>query len=319
MRNTNLRDVMFPVEMQKILRSQTTAAESPSEPIEVKGWRAVVDAERQRVLSVVTTNYRLVTNSEAYECGKVAFKRLFDSLDVERDMEVFNVITPSTRSYCHIDLIHREYRVNLWKKEVYLPYLRVTNSYNRTKALHFDLGFARTLCDNGVIFEKATVRFKKPHTHQHLHEAISFLADGTKLEGLMQAFREYMTSLNKLAVPASLAHPLMVRALGLSFEGLEKGSENGRKAARRLRDAFKARAGELLLRYYDEQGSNAYAVFNAATHFASDPPEEVLLRPGVHALQANVGAWAERFPIDARVDGFSLDRYVEREQSLLAG
>jgi len=149
MRNTNLKDVLFPVEMQSILREAAAEGRPPSPPVPVKDWCAVVDVERGYVFTVVTGNYRLVTNEEALACGKVASTRLFGSVDVERDMKVFNVITPSTRSSCYVDVIHREYRVNLWKKEVYLPYLRVTNSYNKTKALHFDLGFARELCDNG--------------------------------------------------------------------------------------------------------------------------------------------------------------------------
>lgn len=318
MRITSLKDVLFPVEMQPILRDPSGPEGRPAmTPVRVGGWRAVVDVERGAVFTVVTKNYRLVTNEEALACGKVAFTNLFRSVDVERDMEVFNVVTPSTRSFCHVDLIHREYRVNLWKREVYLPYLRVTNSYNKKKALHFDLGFARELCDNGVIFEKATVRFKKPHTHQHLHESITFLADGTNLGELMEAFRSYMTALNRLAVPINLAQPLMAHALGLSFE-VDSGNKKRDQVARRQRDAFKARAGDLLLQYLHEHGPTAYAVFNAATDFASRPAEELLLSRGVHDLQSKVGAWAETFPAEARRDGFSLERYVERERSQLA-
>ena len=168
-----------------------------------------------------------------------------------------------------------------------------------------------------MIFEKATVRFKKPHTHQHLHESITFLADGTSLEELMREFERYMVGLNGVTVPLSLASALMARALGLSFDA-DTGNKKRDVAARRQRDAFKARASDLLFRYLDEHGPTAYAVFNAATDFATYSAEEVLLGRGVHELQAKVGAWAEAFPPEAKRAGFSLERYVERERLQLA-
>ena len=53
--------------------------------------------------------------------------------------------------------------------ETYTPFVRITNSYNGTRALRIDLGFLREHCSNGVIFEQVAATLTVPHTRQGLH------------------------------------------------------------------------------------------------------------------------------------------------------
>ncbi|MBV6477935.1 MAG: hypothetical protein HGGPFJEG_00680 [Ignavibacteria bacterium] len=49
--------------------------------------------------------------------GKKIFNNIFPSLPSE-NLEVFNILYPFTRSFCNIDLVVKEYTLNLSGKEL---------------------------------------------------------------------------------------------------------------------------------------------------------------------------------------------------------
>lgn len=280
---------MFPVALRDIYFEEPM--DEGTLKVSIKDWKAVVEVERRRTFCVVSDDYRLVTNKEALEFGKQAFKQLFDTVNTD-DLVVFNVIAPATGSSCHIDLIHKSYEVNIWSKEVYLPYIRVTNSYNRSRALRFDLGFVRKLCDNGVIFEREAIEFKFYHTRQLIHEVIDFSKQYGKLKALEQKFVSYMTGIKDVAVPRAHALPLMVKALDMKFNTGSQDKKKKRNAEKRLNE-FSAYASQLVNKYYSEMGENAYAIYNAATEYASAPPQSGANL--INGMQKRVGNWVEEF------------------------
>ena len=133
-------------------------------------YKAVVGKDTNnsiRVFSIVSDSYQLLTNEDALRMGKELHLKLFPNASSD-SFEVFNVITPSTKSFCHIDIIDKNYTLNLMKSEVYVPFVRIHNSYNKSRSLKFDIGFVRRLCNNGVIFEEKAVSLKFAHTKQAL-------------------------------------------------------------------------------------------------------------------------------------------------------
>jgi hypothetical protein len=290
LRDTNIETALFPVELRNIFFEEPS--DTGTLKVRIAGYKAVVDTKSKKTFSVVSEGYRLVTNREALEFGKHAFNQLFDTVNTD-DLTIFNVIKPETRSYCHIDLIHKKYEVNIWKTEVFLPYIRVTNSYNRSRALRFDLGFVRKLCDNGVIFERQAITFKFDHTRQAIKDKIDFSGQYGKLKALEQQFINYMTGIKDIAVPRPYALPLMVKALDMKFDTSTGDVKKKGNAEKRL-DEFSEHASRLVKKYYREMGENAYAVYNAATDYASAPR-----RTGganlINGMQKRVGHWVEEF------------------------
>ena len=142
-RQTDLQKVLFPVEEQPIFFMPRKYDFK-----KIKNYKAIVNKSNNTIISVVSSDYQLITNERALELGKKCFKQVFQTINTN-DMEVYNITFPQTRSFCHIDVIHKNYTLNIGKKEVWLPFIRITNSYNRTKALCFDFGFCRELCENG--------------------------------------------------------------------------------------------------------------------------------------------------------------------------
>jgi len=165
MRRTDLKQVIFPLRIQSVYFEEYRGENTVKRKIPHS--QVIVNAETGDPISIVSKEYRVVTNEEAIEFGKKCFKELFNTVNTD-DLEIFNIIAPETRSFCHIDLIHKKYQVNIGRQEVYLPFIRITNSYNRSRALSFDIGFCREICDNGAIFEEDSIKFKFSHTKKRI-------------------------------------------------------------------------------------------------------------------------------------------------------
>lgn len=91
-RNTNINEILFPVECSPIF------LESQRNPI--KGFKAVTgkfDNSSELIFSIVSDNYQLISNKEAYEMRKEIHGRLFPNATSD-SFEVFNVIAPKTAS-----------------------------------------------------------------------------------------------------------------------------------------------------------------------------------------------------------------------------
>jgi len=275
--------------------------------IPVDKYHAIINLDNGDVLCVVTKDYKLITNEQAIEFGKECYKRIFNIGNTE-DFEVFNVITSSTKTICHIDIIQKGYEVNIWKQEIYIPYIRITNSYNRTRALSFDLGFCRKLCDNGVIFEKEAIKFSFYHTKQIIKENIEFDMLPDKIETLKRKFIDYSKKLSEFFVPDGIAISLMCKVLDIKFNLEKKGKELEKEKKRR--NEFKERADNLLKNYYRQSGANAYAVFSACTDFASHT-KSGNVNFFADSIQKRIGNWVESFSEDSKKGGFSLEEYIE--------
>jgi len=158
-RNTNLKDAFFPVEQRSIFMELPQNNKGKRDLKLISRFEAIVDAERDHVFSVVAEGYRLITNEEAVKLGEKCFCTVFSQSTAD-SMTIFNIITPKTRSFCHIDFIYEKGRFEPWQGDQWVPFLRVTNSYNRMKPLRFDLGFCRWICTNGMIFGAKSITFR---------------------------------------------------------------------------------------------------------------------------------------------------------------
>ena len=205
------------------------------------------------------------------------------------------------------DYFSSGFEVSIWKQEVYLPYIRITNSYNRTRSLSFDLGFCRKLCDNGVIFEKETIRFSFYHTRGIIKEKIQFDILPGKLDELRTKFIGYASKLAEFSVPKPKAVPFMLKILDIRFNLDKKDEELGREIKRR--DEIVERAGRLAEKYYKQLGENAYAIFNACTDYATYSKSGDV-NVFADSMQKRIGNWVEEFSEAKQMSGFSLENYI---------
>lgn len=333
-RNTDINGLLFPVETREIFyeieatRQLNLLLVKPVrkevKKVRIPNYKAVVRADTGKVFSIVSNDYRLVTNEEALELAKQCFEQLFNTAERARttgllvdtsEMVTFNIIAPPSKSFCYIDLIHKNYTVNIWKQEVWIPYLRVTNSYNKSRALRFDIGFCRKLCDNGVIFERESIEYKFYHTRQNIAPKGEFNVNFEKLKRLETIFRSYTEKLEDYEVPEKFVFPIVCKALETKFDIDNQDREKQEREKNRLND-FKKGVDNLTKDYYRQLGSNAYAVLNIISDIASHQKYKAQSLM-IDYLQKRTGSWLENFATVIRSENFDFETYLGDYGNLL--
>ena len=310
-RNTNLDEILFDVEQRPIYLDSKNEHQrnlfDGSSQLRFKRipefW-AVTNVEDEHVFSVVKPGYKLITNKEAIELGKQCFKSVFGSMNVA-DMEVFHITYPKSKSFCHMDFTLKDSGFEPWQGDKWVPFLRVTNSYNRTKPLRFNFGFCRGICTNGIIFGERSITYKYTHTRGDAGKA-EFNTNIGELKKIEAQFTENLHNLQRYHVPEKFMLPIVCRAFGImaSREDLEK--------PKRLLQlsGFKNHIDQLTKRYFDEMGQNGYAALNVLTDFASRPAAYISPEVMVDQLQKSSGKWAEEFINEIKDDRFRFESYL---------
>ncbi len=292
-RNTNIHQLLFPVKLKPVYVEGSQ--------IPIKGYKAVVGTfnadskslEEEQVISIVTNNYMLISNEEALKMAKDIHHKLFPKGSSE-SFEIFNIKASKTLGSCHIDIIDKDYTLNIMLREVYVPFVRIQNSYNKTMPLSFMVGFCRKVCDNGVIFEENTISINLQHTKSHFR-SFDFNKINTNL--LKDFERDFITKTNRAAsinIPAKLFTPLAMKALNLQFKTDNKNEKIMEKELDRL-EHFIQTIGNYTDRYVRKEnfGETAYAFFNVITDYASNFPH--LQARSMHSMQGRCGNWLTEF------------------------
>jgi hypothetical protein len=169
-------DCFFDVEIVPLL-AQTRTKEGILLPLAVPRRLAIVATKSRTVVGVVGKDYHLFTNREAMELAeRFAIEAFPDT--APSDWMFRAAHAPADRAWAAMDLFHRSCAVHFevgLPSEDFTPYLRVTNSYDASRAVRLDVGFMRGICSNGMIFAEAAARVVAPHTP----EGIRRLRDGT--------------------------------------------------------------------------------------------------------------------------------------------
>lgn len=288
-RITDLDEVFFPVEERDVFY-----AHSKKDIAKINNYKAIVNKSNDGLISIVSKDYQLVTNHQALEIGKNFFKQFFNTINTD-DMEIFKITMPYTKSFCHIDVIHKNYSLNFFKKEVWLPYIRITNSYNRTKALCFDFGFCRKICKNGLIFEKETIKFKYYHSTRQIKPTFNFNGLGEKLKTMEEYFSNYINVLMNYHFNYSYSLPMVIKVFNLNNNNANN-VNNKKEPLNELREYIE----KLARRYFIELGDSGYAMLNVLSDFASNPPKlplTVLKAPHlkIDTFQKKVSFWIVDF------------------------
>jgi len=310
-RNTNLVDVLFDVELRPLMVNAGKSGDSPTPSDDgnlktVPKYRAVVDVDRATVLCVVSNNYELVTNQRAIDLGKEVFDRVFGA-EAAKEMEVFHVNGPKTRSFCHIDYWHKNDTFEPWQEDKWVPFLRVTNSYNRMRLLRFDVGFCRWVCTNGLIFGHRGATIKYPHSKNAIREIEQVGIKAGDLHKLKLEFIERLNNLKRFHVPKKEMLPLACKVFDITIADEELKRP---KRVEQLKD-FRVGFQEMTSGYFDEMGENAYAALNVITDFASRP-RSIYISPVavMDSMQKKAGSWIDEFIPAIKDDKFDFGTYL---------
>ncbi len=262
-------------------------------------------------LSTVSDKYNLVTNRQAYQWADYVIQGVFPRQTLS-DFECFNMYMPSTRASCRMDLIiPQSYKHPFGSmKESWIPFIRISNSYNKTITLKYEIGFCRWICKNGVIFGQRGMTLSFNHSKKITQEQIykTIVASRREIgeiDSLWFTFQGKLNKLKSIHVPQTAWLPIYCKAFSVDATDED--------LTERQIDTMAERADRILRttkEYADELGENAYALMNVLTDFASFPVGTNSPASVVHGYQRKVGSWVNDFLVEAKKEDFSLDAYI---------
>jgi hypothetical protein len=307
-----LEMLLFDVVQMKL----ETAQDSPklfgsydNSRIPIKEYVALVNGDSREILSVVSVNYKVIPNKIAIQKGKEAFNKLFPSASTD-DFIHYKVFSSKKKTFCHIDFIHRSWKFDVWEQETWLPFMRITNSYNKQYALSYDIGFVRKLCSNGVIFLKKTFTVKVYHKKGN---EIKIYSDIEKYKQLEVDFKSALLNLKRFHVPSRYAFSMLCKALEIKYK---KPAKNMPESALRFNaDSARQEVTQLVAKYNQTDFSeSAFAIFNVISDAISNQPESQQWLPNyttnLHRYYSKLSDWMTEYVEQAERRDFNLEKYL---------
>jgi hypothetical protein len=125
---------------------------------------------------------------------------------------------------------------------------------------------------------------------------------------LKDSFCNYIAALRDCPVPHKYHEAFVQSVLGLrSHDPFSPNTRDNDDW-----DALSTHIANLCSRYAAELGENAYAIFNAVTEFASNPPAHRLVCRERHSFQRSAGEWVSSFSKECAQSTFNLAAYLSR-------
>lgn len=297
-----IEDAFFPVELRPTF---TQFDDLHGGYTKLPRHHAVIDMERSNVLSVVSDDYKLVTNREAYAQAGDIMKLVFNVTTID-DLQFLNVQMPKSRSYCHIDLIQKGKKFSPFERDEWSAFIRITNSYNRTKRLQFQLGYCRWICLNGMIFGAKSVDVSYSHTHRDMKSRPVFDNRIGEINALERQMIARLQGLQRFHVSPQHMLPLACKTFGVSPPDLDVITERQAEALCRFRNRIR----QLTEDYFAEMGHHGYAALNVLTDYASYPEHGVSPEDLRHGFQQAASAWMDDFTVAIEKRDFRFEHYL---------
>lgn len=304
--SVQLEDVLFGVELQTLYAEVKQPDKLFTKQMPVPNHFGVINQKSGQVLSVVGKDYRLISNQNALDIGKQLFRQLYPSVKPE-ELIPFKVIAPASKASVHIDLIHPNVNFKVFKQETWLPFLRVSNSYNRVLALTFEIGFVRALCSNGVLFEKDSLKLKYYHSK---NSKLDHIRDAGQIQSASNDFIQKCHQLETSTISPEMMIPLVFKALNINMTI----NDNGQIIRKLIQlDRLLQTTRKLIRKYINEMGKTYYAAFNVMTDLVSHEDVHKCL-PGfqlqVRSYYSKPSVWVDFFIKMQSQPDFSIDKYL---------
>lgn len=302
-----IEEILFDVKMQTVHSNFRFPDTLFLQPVHALNYKAIVNQQNGQIISVVGKNYRLITNSEGLEMGKQIFSLLYPHVN-SNELIPYKVVAPNSKASAHIDLIHKDVNFNVWEQETWLPFLRISNSYNKTYALSFEIGFVRKLCSNGVLFNKDTMKLKYVHNKSN---ALNIKNDASLIEATSKVFAKQCSILRKFEIPQKLIFALVCHIMKINLAIPDKKQLNKKIT---FLENLQAIIQALTAEYSNKQGFNAYTALNVVTDIVSHQNEYKNLTGYYFSVRSHYTRptdWIEDFSEQIKHDNFTLSNYLE--------
>lgn len=299
-RNTNLNEILFRVKLQDIF----TKIGENGNGIKIPGKKVLLNAGNNHPISIVSDDYEIITNKEAYKYGINCLKSLF-KITNEGEIEIFHIDRPSTLSFCHIDLTSKA-KTFEYRNDKYFPFVRVTNSYNKMFKLYFRVGVCRWICENGMIMGDNSIKFSYNHM-KGANNRINFEIESNALDKILLKFKNNVEILSEKAFNYDFLFPMIYKGLGVAPRGFPVSKKQEENAAKM--DAAINRLNEI---YSKQIGNSFYSVYNIITDIGTRGIEDESFGAAkTHNRQVSAGRWMAIVSDLLRKDDFNYEKFLK--------
>ena len=250
--STNISNMMNQIADKGLLFNVSTSPRSTEHGI-IHGKKAIINAETNEPLGIVSNGYKVVPNSEIFE----SFAQSIVSSNIDTtDMSV-NVIATPTRSRSIVDFTFpaESFQVAHDPSATSLS-ITALNSYDGSTRFIAKAGGLRMKCLNGQIFGNVAGSYSATHT-----QSLDVEAGAQRVIQMIQDFqqsKEYFGRMMAKKIQLSHADDVLLRFLNLN---VNEESSRTNKRFLKISDTFQ--------QYVKEMGMNAYALYNCLTDHVS--------------------------------------------------
>lgn len=250
--STNVSTMMNQIADKGLLFNVSTSPISTEHGL-IHGKKAIINAETNEALGIVSNGYKVVPNSEIFE--SFAQSIVGSNIDTT-DMSV-NVIATPTRSRSIVDFTFpaESFHVAHDSSATSLS-ITALNSYDGSTRFMAKAGGLRMKCLNGQIFGSVAGSYSATHT-----QSLDVDAGAQRVIQMIQDFqqsKEYFGRMMANKIKLSEADDVLLRFLKLSTT--EESSRTNKRFLK-ISDTFQ--------QYVKEMGMNAYALYNCMTDYVS--------------------------------------------------
>ena len=262
-----LDEACFPVTLTEVYTG--------TKPRQAKRYRAIVPLDTDsEPLAIVTDRYRLVRNEDVIDLGYEAFERLF-GLHRKNQMAVFNVVMTKTRGSfladfttpeldCEIPIPIQSGAASKLEEHRHVFFLRVMNSYNKTRAVRIEVGICRWICRNLMIFDKQSIQLRTPH-HKTKQQLMDQIAQEAKRLETSALSRQISTAYSTPLAPSMDVLEGVWQTLRLAIPPVKQDDRSARLWEKRC-----ATLSDRAYVYEEQHGKTAFSVLQAASQWARE-------------------------------------------------
>lgn len=254
--STNVSNMMDKIADKGLLFNVGTSPISTEYGV-IKGKKAIINADTNEALGIVSNRYKVVPNAEIFE--GFAKSIVTSNLDTT-DMSINVIATPNrSRSIVDFTFPAEQFKVDHDDSSTALS-ITALNSYDGTTRFVAKAGGLRMKCMNGQILGNVAGSYSSTHT-----QSLDVDAGAARIIQMIQDFnssKDYFGRLMARRIELTHAEDVLLKFLNLDVNADESRTN---KRFLKLMDMF--------LQYSTEMGQNAYALYNVltdhVTHHAS--------------------------------------------------
>ena len=266
---------------------------------------AIVDMERRKVFAAVTQAYLLITNREAYQFGFAIAKMLF-LLNDEDDFKCIHAELSGNRAVCQMDLCRKIDMAQPHINDDWCSFMRIINSYNKTKKLEYVVGFYNVkhgfgFLDNTIAISANTAHYNRFTSYKE--DIIKQIkANQYNIDKVEKNFMKKMFALHDITLSKESVLPMFCRVFGIKKTNI---TDSQKDNLIKTKDYIESKAAYFTNLY----GQNAYALLNVFAEYEYQY-DSSSLRFLLKSDQFKLGKWVDDLIEESGKEGFSIIKYI---------